>query len=236
MSEKETSHSSLDVTGIGKAMQSIPPSSWEKIVETACTTFEKIVSPLTETTHGVGRLIQAKFDRLIDAQKVLAVEVIETATHKAKLSTHTVKPPKPQILLQVIENSANETDETLRDLWSNLLAQEMTTQEIHPEVGRILSRLSSQDAQLLAQIAEEPTNFFAAFTKAIFKGIRVKPLFPMIIGDGDRMTFNQAHLRNLNLIDQYDRVWELTAFGEGFIKAVSDPSLTQNDATVELDS
>jgi hypothetical protein len=65
---------SLDLTGVGKLAKAIPPSSWNKIVKTACDTFTSIIAPITATTTGLGRLIQAKFDGMVDAQKVLAAD------------------------------------------------------------------------------------------------------------------------------------------------------------------
>ncbi|MEM9315712.1 MAG: hypothetical protein AAGA95_13890, partial [Pseudomonadota bacterium] len=41
----------------------------------------------------------------------------------------------------------------------------------------------------------------------------------------DSTTFNHAHLQNLGLIEHREGKWDLTNFGEGFIQAVSDPSL-----------
>lgn len=62
----ELSETGVDLAGIGKAMRAIPPSAWQQMVDTACDTFEKTLSPITETADGIGRLIKAKFDRLID--------------------------------------------------------------------------------------------------------------------------------------------------------------------------
>ena len=73
----------IDFTGIGKAMQAIPKSAWGQLVDTACRSFEKTLSPITESAHGLGRLIKGKFDRMIDVEQVMAAESVESARRKA---------------------------------------------------------------------------------------------------------------------------------------------------------
>ncbi len=229
--EKETDivDVSIDVTGVGKAMRAIPATAWQRIVDTACSTVEKTLAPITETAHGIGRLVQAKFDGLVDAQKVMAAEAVASATKKAKQSGQDIKTPRPQILIQVIEQSANETDSGIRELWSNLLAQEMLTQGVHPEIARVLSRISSEDAQLLVNITEDkPTKVSNLFAEAVRIALDATPIGVSIFLRGDTTTFNHAHLRNLGLIDKFDGKWALTVLGEGFIAAVTDPSISVN--------
>tara|TARA_R110002049_G_scaffold265588_1_gene441713 strand:+ start:72 stop:791 length:720 start_codon:yes stop_codon:yes gene_type:complete len=224
----------VDLAGIGKAMQAIPAPAWQQLVDTACRTFEKTLSPITETAYGIGRLIQAKFDRMIDVEQVLAAESVDAARRKAEQAAKPAKTPRPQILLQVIENTSTEVDAGVRELWSNLLAQEMLTQDIHPEIGRVLARISFDDAQLLVAITEsKPTSTSKLFAEAVNIALLAIPVVGGAIPRHrtDPTTFNHAHLRNLGLIDRYDGKWELTAFGEGFIEAVTDPSLQpENDA------
>ncbi|WP_238115046.1 hypothetical protein [Vibrio cincinnatiensis] len=50
------SEDGLDIVGIGKLAKAIPEKSWNKVVATACETFEKCLAPITETTGGIGRL------------------------------------------------------------------------------------------------------------------------------------------------------------------------------------
>lgn len=108
--------SGMDLAGVGKAMQAIPQSAWAQLVDTACTTLDKALSPITETTHGIGRLIKAKFDRLIDVEKVMAAESIHSARQKARRSGKPSKDPRPHIFLRIIENTSNEIDIGIREL------------------------------------------------------------------------------------------------------------------------
>ena len=220
----------IDFAGIGKAMSAIPPTAWQQMVDTACTTVDKTLAPITETAFGIGRLIKAKFDRLVDVEQVMAAESIATAKKKAEQTGQTINMPRPQILLQVIEEASSEVDGGIRELWSNLLAQEMLTQGVHPEVGRVLSRLSFQDAQLLVEIAgEKPTVASKLFAEAVSVAHKMIPFGISVSLGSDPKTFNHAHLQNLGLIERHDGKWGMTVFGIGFIEAVTDPTLTETD-------
>ena len=130
---------SLDVTGVGKIAKAIPAKAWSRLVETACTTFEQCLAPITSTNSGIGRLIQAKFDRLADVEKVLAADVLLRATQRAtSAAKHPSSSMKSSIVVAVLEHAGSETDVNLRELWANLLAQEITSGDVHPEVVRIL--------------------------------------------------------------------------------------------------
>jgi hypothetical protein len=81
---------------------------------------------------------------------------------------------------------------------------------------------------LLVRITEaKPTPSSKLFAEAIDIALLAIPIlggsFPRV--GSEPTTFNHAHLRNLGLIDRRDGKWELTAFGDGFIEAVTDPSL-----------
>ena len=146
---------SLDVTGIGKLAKAIPASSWNRLVKTACDTFSELISPITATTYGLGQLIQAKFDGMVDAQKVLAADAVARARKKVEKSGKQPKgSPKAVILVKAVENASNESDGNLRDIWANLIANELLSNDVHPEFPRILERLSTSDAAVLAEIGE----------------------------------------------------------------------------------
>ena len=214
---------SLDVTGIGKLASAIPEEAWKELVDTACETFEKLVSPLTEITYGFGRLVQAKFDGLVDVQKVYAADNVAKAQEKAKNSKKTRKGnPKAPIVITAIEESSYQTDETIRQLWANLLAQELVSGDVHPEFTRILSRLSATDAQLLASIAEKNP----VLDMKLILNIFVKSFRYSIVGiPVEKTTFNHELLENLNLIRSFEGRWKLTRIGWSFIQSVSDPSV-----------
>ena len=213
-----------DLTGISEIAKAIPDKSWNRMVKTACTTFENLLSPITQTTGGLGRLIKAKFDNLVDGEKVLVTETFSKANEKVEKSGK--EPGATQnlnVIIRVIEESSRQTDQKIRDLWSNLLANEIIDGTVHPEVVSILSRLSSSDAKVLAEIdnmnvGKKEIRHLAleAFASAFSVNIFIQKEKP-------KETFSEKLLESLNLIKRIDNYWELTAIGIGFIESVSEP-------------
>ncbi|MTI88115.1 MAG: DUF4393 domain-containing protein [Balneolaceae bacterium] len=222
MSEEDKS---LDLTGIGKLGSSIPDASWNKLVQTACDTFDALISPITATTTGLGRLIRAKFDGMLDVQKVLAADA--TLRAKEKVGAAGRKPkgnPKSVILLRSIENASNETDTNLRDIWANLMANEVLDNQVHPEFPRLLERLSSNDAATLAELAvESRKDSVKKATRSVVYGLSIMgvSISRLIEEESD---FSREHLKNSNLITKKTGQWQLTLFGEEFLKVVADPA------------
>ncbi|MEK7801941.1 MAG: Abi-alpha family protein [Pseudomonadota bacterium] len=218
---------SLDLTGAGKLAKAIPAKAWTRLVDTACDAFEKCLAPITETTGGIGRLIAAKFDRLVDAEKIMTAETFQKASEKIKKAKREPKGNyKPGIIVKVIEEASKQTDVNIRELWANLLAQEILDGSIHPEVVSILARINADDAQTLARIAEDaPKNehtkaFVTSYTNSISLGIAGIKLSVQM---RPRFTFSEKLLESLNLIERSDNKWVLTPIGEGFIESVTEP-------------
>jgi hypothetical protein len=218
--------SSLDLTGLGKLAKSIPASSWNRLVKTACDTFTDLLAPITSTTTGLGHLVQAKFDGMVDAQKVLAADSVRRAKEKVENTGRKPKGnPKSIVIIKIIENASNETDNNLRDIWANLLANEIIDNQVHPEFPRILERLSSNDAVTLAEIANEDNrkDSVRKATRAVLYGLEIMGVSFSTLLEEDT-DFNREHLRNLNLVTKSSGQWRLTLFGEEFLKAVADPA------------
>ncbi|MEP2183364.1 hypothetical protein, partial [Roseibium sp.] len=115
------SNGDLDVAGIGKVAQAIPKEGWKKAIDTACDTFTDLISPITKTTSGLGGLIQAKFDAMIDVQKVFAADAVQRARLKTQhIDASRRIPPSARVLVSAIEEASVESDENLRDIWANL--------------------------------------------------------------------------------------------------------------------
>ena len=239
-----TEDRSVDIVGVGKLAEAIPDESWNRVVSTACDTFKSLLAPMTSTTGGIGRLITAKFDRLVDTEKLIASQILKNASQKASNSTFkSDRVPKVSIITKVIEASASETDETLQELWSNLLANELVDNPVHPEFIQILSRLSSTDAYRLIELAQRsdelPKKVALSFKIFGFE-INLKDVVE------EPTDFTNAHLSNLGLIErptvkvlnnsgeiekQPASYWNLTIIGEAFISAVTNPAIE----SVEVD-
>ena len=226
----------LDIVGAGKLAEAIPAESWNQVVNTACDTFKSLLAPLTSVTSGTGRLISARFDRLVDGEKLLATQMLESASKKASDSTSkSDKAPRASMIIKVIEASSTETDETLQELWSNLLANELVDNSIHPEFIQILSRLSSTDAYRLIELAErsDPPKKVTLSFKIFGFELNLRDIVE------EPTDFTNIHLSNLGLIErptvevikngriEYHSAvyWSLTVVGEAFISAVTNPAI-----------
>lgn len=218
-----------DLAGIGKLAEAIPEKAWIKLVNTACTNFNKLLSPITASTFGLGKLIQAKFDGMVDIQKILAADTVAKAKNKIENSQQQTKSnPRAIVIIKAIENSSNETDENIRELWANLIANELISNDIHPEFIRILERLNTNDAVVLAEIAETTENLevlqllkHALFTKQLLS-ISISSFLK------EDIDFSREHMSNLNLIRHHSGSWKLTLVGESFLKSVADPALIKS--------
>ena len=232
----------LDIVGAGKLAEAIPAESWNQVVNTACDTFKSLLAPLTSVTSGTGRLISARFDRLVDGEKLLATQMLESASKKASDSTSkSDKAPRTSMIIKVIEASSTETDETLQELWSNLLANELVDNSIHPEFIQILSRLSSTDAYRLIELAQrsDPPKKVTLSFKIFGFEINLRDIVE------EPTDFTNIHLSNLGLIERptveviengiikyrSEVYWSLTIVGEAFISAVTNPAIE----SVEVD-
>lgn len=220
-----------DLAGIGKIAEAIPEEGWKKAIDTACDTFTDLIAPITKTTAGLGGLIQAKFDAMVDVQKVFAADAVERARRKtqARSLPHNAR-PSARVLISAIEEASVESDESLRDIWSNLIANELTQGSIHPEFPKILSRLSPADAIVLSEIAEENANkSIRAVAVALSASFSVLGVSAEAFSSDDTDAHHE-HLAGLNLIVRRHGKWILTRFGEEFVRAVTDPSLVANDS------
>ena len=216
---------SFDLVGIGKVAKAIPAKAWVQLVETACVTFREVVAPVKALTSGTGRLIEAKFDRLVEAEKVLASDTFNNASKKARASKKPqAENPSARVILAVIDRSSSETDPLLRELWANLLAQEFTNVGVHPEFPGILSRLSSQDAQVLADVAQTGSGTDVRLMKVVNDLLSAFKVLGLSLKFREERTYIHEHLETLGLIRIDRGTYALTLMGGAFLKTVGGAS------------
>jgi hypothetical protein len=140
----------IDLVGIGKLAKAIPPQVYERTTETACITFLKLVSPITEMTAGLGNYIKQKFDNMVSVEQALVTYSIEEAVTKAKNKGKPLQTPShPKSFILALEHASKETDEHLHSLWVNLLTSQITGDLCHPHITETLSHLSPDEARIL---------------------------------------------------------------------------------------
>jgi len=196
----------------------IPNKAWNKLVETACETFKELIYPLTAFTHGSGRMIENKFNELTSIQQIFASASIKKAKQKIDDSDKEIDQViiKPIIIYEMFKNIDNQSDPTIQELWANLLANEFTSGGVHPEIAILLGKITSNDAILLAKIAEKSTEHLSIKVLKGLASIYTLGIF------GENTTFNHKYLERLGLIREIEKIWDLTVVGKEFIKCVSD--------------
>jgi hypothetical protein len=162
MNTPEPVKSGLDLVGIGKVAQAIPPEVYIQTSATASKTFDSLVAPLTETTAGVGRLIRQTFDNWVETRKAIGTYTLEQALIRAKgraerQGNALQPPPHAKTFLRALEESSLETDSVLHEMWVNLLVAELVDRNSHPRFVGILAELGPEEARLVASLRPFPT-------------------------------------------------------------------------------
>jgi hypothetical protein len=147
----------FDLTGIGKVAKAIPEEVYTKSTDVILTTFEKLTSPITETTSGFGRYLRQKFDNMVEVEKALATYSLEKAIRKADKKIKEFggvlrSPLHPKSFVKSIEESSKETNPLLHEMWTNLLASQLTEPDFHPHFVEILPHFGPSEAQLLVSL------------------------------------------------------------------------------------
>jgi len=218
--------SSLDLTGIGKLASSIPESAWRVLVSTATRVVENLLSPATEFTGGVGRLIRQKFDNMVEVEKVLLADGLEQAVKKARKRG---KPISQKVnissLVKTIEETSRANEPELRELWTSLLSRELTDEKTHPEFASLLSRMTSSEAKALIEVSQIglAERLVASMRRNMAKSYPPPPthLAGIFSSFTRRFDFSKDLLVRMNLINN-DHGYFLTDFGKAFLEAVGE--------------
>ncbi len=150
MSEEEKS---LDLIGLGKLAKEIPDEVFTKASDTTWNAFEKLISPITETTSGLGRYIKQIFDNMVEVEQSLLSYSMENARKKMEAKgISECRVSHPKTIVRIMEEVSKETDSLLNELWTNLICTELETGKAHPFYVNILSSISQDEARLLQSL------------------------------------------------------------------------------------
>ncbi|MDF7807548.1 hypothetical protein P4E94_08880 [Pontiellaceae bacterium B12219] len=193
----------------------IPAEVWVSFTDI----LKQLLHPLTATTHGIGRMIEQKFNALEEAQKLIIAQTIhEASKHVQDKRTHegNYHPSvKPEVMYIVFDNAEKQCDESMRSLWANLVAREFIEGSIHPEIARLLSKLTDRDLILLSEIYSENSSK----TKFILKTLANAYSMGLV---RDKRSFNHEYLQHLRLIDQTSGSWFCTSTGKALLRSVDE--------------
>lgn len=203
-----------DLDPIAGIVKAVPKKAINKVVDAGL----QALSPITAPLGGIGKLIEARFERWTEIEKINSAKAIEEAKKRALAPATQKALPSGRVMIAAMESVAVETDPGLRELWINLLANELSSRQVHPIFPKILAELSPTEAHLLTTFTDETT--FKKATRSLLDYltkvlVKVEISYPRI--------FETEHLESLGLIG--GSPLRLTATGEAFIAAVSDPSI-----------
>jgi len=191
-------------------IKSIPKESVDELTKFAIETLRSIFRPLTSTTNWVGMLVENKFSHLNEIQKIIAAESIRKVKEKIERSAaeevQTSAHMKPEVFYLMIENVDAQVDEVQSEVWTNVVAREIVNADIHPEIARIIAKLTTKDILLLAQINEKQSN--KGFGYFLTKMMNDEMAFER----ADK-SFNHFYLRDLGLIIYEKGIWVTTYAG-----------------------
>ena len=217
---KNENNDGLDLAGYGKIAKAIPPEAYKEVIDTACDTFKDLVAPVTATTRGVGELIQAKFDRLIGIEKAIAAQTIQNAKERAR--DPNLERASLSLLNIYFREGIHQDEKPMQDLWSNVMAASFDGETIHPELCRILGKMTSQDTVYFIQVAQ---SHLGETIKTGLKYLsRSLPYIGALMPE-DKPTFYHEHLERLGLIKYMSSTYLLTETGRALHSAISNDSL-----------
>jgi hypothetical protein len=197
-----------------EVIKSIPNEVWKAAVEV----IKKLIYPVTATTVGVGMLIEQKFNSLNDVQKVIAEQTLREATEKVQIhnrSEYKKVVVKPQVIYTVLECADSQSEESIRSLWANLTARELSEGSVHPEIARLFGKLTAADLMILSELYSE----HPSMTKLLFKALASTYTLGIT---RDPKSFHHVYLKDLGLIDEASGKWFCTTTGKELMRCISE--------------
>jgi len=199
-----------------KIIKSIPKEAWGASIDLV----NKLIFPVTAITVGIGKLIEQKFSTLNEVQKIIAEQTIKEAVEKVKQKKDkdfSKVIVKPQIIYIVLENTDSQSDDTLRSLWVNLTAREISEGSVHPEIARLFAKLTAADLIILSEYYSSHKSIAALLLKS-FSSVYTLGLLR------DPKSFNHVYLRDLGLIEDISGRWFCTVVGKELMHSISELS------------
>ncbi|MCU7836062.1 MAG: hypothetical protein KZQ83_12540 [gamma proteobacterium symbiont of Taylorina sp.] len=195
-------------------VKNIPREVWVAAVGV----INKLIFPITATTVGVGKLLEQKFSTLNEVQKIIAEQTLKEATKKVKSysqSEYINVVVKPQVLYIVLDNADSQSDETIRELWTNLTARELSDGSVHPEIARLFGKLTATDLMILSELYSE----HPSLAKIIFKALASAYTLGIT---RDPKSFHHVYLKKLGLIEEISGKWFCTTTGKELMRCISE--------------
>ena len=132
----------------------LPPEVYIKFTDATIDIIQKILSPVTSITNGLGRYIIQKFENSVNIQKALYCYTLQIAFEKAKNKAlkHGIllkKPVHEKSFLISLDEASMEFNQDLHNKWVNLISDQLVNENFHPNYVNILKALSPKEAKIL---------------------------------------------------------------------------------------
>lgn len=206
-----------------KLIKDIPKEVWKAGIEI----IRKLIYPVTAATEGVGKLIEQKFNTLNEVQKIFAEKTFRDAKDKIEKQTASSFENvivKPQVIYVVLESADSQSDDSIRGLWSNMLAREFLEGSVHPEIAKLFSKLTPSDVLILSELYSKESSF----TKVLLTTMASVYSLGIV---SDPKSFNHIFLKQLGLIDTVSGKWFCTTTGKELVRSISILEHTNNSPT-----
>lgn len=150
--DSEKKEFSFDLVGLGKVAKSIPKEVYINSTNAIIESFNKIISPIAETTTGLGRYIKQKFDNMVETEKAIGAFTLQNAIEKAREKGGILTPQHLKSFISSFEEASKETDPILHEMWENIISNQLSDSEFHPRYVKVLSNFSAEEANLLLML------------------------------------------------------------------------------------
>lgn len=201
-------------------IQALPPEAINTAVNSACRTIEAIIAPITATTSGVGLLIRTHFECLSEAKKASLALILDRTKRMLEASNAQLKKePNPQVVVAALDAASITVDPDLREMWANLLAQEIIY-GVHPQIPVILARMTSEDAKRLVRISKlrrPPILVENRYSGKAAKTLQPSYRYPSVTKE----SLSDSVLLSLGLARASEGQYSITELGKHFLKAVA---------------
>lgn len=191
------------------------------------------LSTLALATGGafLGKFVGPAAESLGKAAWERAQQLGQKATAMLSAVGREPQPVEPKLLLPLVQAASLETNETLGEMWTALLANAADPAEyvaIQPSFSDVLRQLTPMDAQILANLYA-PAGSTA--TEPMLSGVMVKTLIVSFASNYEQITLSIDNLLRLQLCRSIDTVAKGigpaniagTTYGHYFVKACMPP-------------
>jgi len=203
----------LDPTDLAKVAASLPPGLLEQVYKDLLQPGAQQAGKAIGTVLGLANTALVPLEWLNERRRIWLAHHLDSYRQKMEhVSEDDVIPVRPEIGVPIVERLSYYTDETLSELFVNLLvtaSDENTVQLAHPSFVRVIEHLSPDEARLLLRFKESQYLTYVAISLLREESFEVPVTDPYYLGSWASSTLDfpqnigiyDANLRGLALLE-----------------------------------